>query len=119
MVSTKEIFAENLKKFRKKSGLSQGKLAEKAEISTHHIAMIETARNFPTPGIIERIADILNIQVYELFIEEDFFLDELKQLRHDIRSDIRQELEDYFGNKPLNSQNKTVKRENLKRRKKE
>ena len=110
MVSTKEIFATNLKKFRKKSGFSQGKLAEKAEVSTHHIAMIETARNFPTPGLIERIAGILNIQIYEFFIEEDFFLEELEQLRQDIRSDIRQELEDYFENKPLNSQNKTNKR---------
>ena len=116
MDSTKEIFATNLRKFRKKSGLSQGKLAEKVEVSTHHIAMIETARNFPTPGIIERIADILDIQVYELFLEEDSFLEELKQLRLDIRSDIRQELEDYFGNKSMNSQNKTDKKEKLRRK---
>jgi DNA-binding XRE family transcriptional regulator len=34
-------------------------LAEKVGVSTHHIAMIEIARYYPTLELVERIADTL------------------------------------------------------------
>jgi len=69
MTSLREIFAHNLKKYRRSCGFSQGKLAEMVNVSTHHIAMIEIARNYPAMDLVERIANVLNIEIYELFID--------------------------------------------------
>ena len=91
------IFAQNLKEKRRNCGFSQAKLAEKVDVSTHHIAMIELARNFPTAGLLERIAEALNIEIYELFIEKDRFPhEEYRQLREDIRGDVKQLLDEFF-----------------------
>jgi transcriptional regulator with XRE-family HTH domain len=71
MTKLRDIFARNLKKTRKKCGLSQEKLAEKADVSTHHIAMIELSRNFPAIDLVERLAAALGVDVYELFMDPD------------------------------------------------
>jgi DNA-binding XRE family transcriptional regulator len=68
MTNLRDIFACNLKTNRQKCGLTQAKLAEKVGVSTHHIAMIEIARHYPTMELVERIAATLGIEVYELFI---------------------------------------------------
>lgn len=67
MANIREIFARNLREYRRKSGLTQAKLAEKADVSTHYVAMIELARNFPKADIIERLATALDIEIYKLF----------------------------------------------------
>jgi len=69
MTSLREIFAYNLKKKRRNCGFSQAKLAEMVNVSTHHIATIETARNYPTLDLVERMANALNIEIYELFTD--------------------------------------------------
>jgi transcriptional regulator with XRE-family HTH domain len=56
-----------MKKNRSRLGLSQAKLAERANISTQYIAMIELARKFPTPEMLEQIAKALEIDPPELF----------------------------------------------------
>jgi len=68
MTNIKDIFAYNLKLKRQKCGLTQAKLAEKVGVSTHHIAMIEIARHYPTLELVERIATALDIEIFELFI---------------------------------------------------
>jgi transcriptional regulator with XRE-family HTH domain len=73
MANIRDIFVKNLKANRKKCGLSQEKLAEKAEVSTHHIAMIELSRNFPAIDLIERLAGALGIEVHRLFVDPDSF----------------------------------------------
>jgi transcriptional regulator with XRE-family HTH domain len=67
MTSLRDILANNLKKYRRELGISQAKLAEKAEISTQYIAMIELSRQFPTPEVLDRIAAALGIEAYQLF----------------------------------------------------
>jgi transcriptional regulator with XRE-family HTH domain len=47
--------------------LSQARLAERAGLSTQYIAMIELARKFPAPEMLERIAKALEIDPPELF----------------------------------------------------
>ena len=69
MASLREIFAHNLKNHRKNCGLSQEKLAERVNVSIHHIAMIEIARSYPAMDLVERIANVLNIEIYELFVD--------------------------------------------------
>jgi len=67
MTSLRDILAYNLKENRKKCGFSQAKLAEKANITTQYIAMIEVSRKFPTPEMLDRLAKALNIETYQLF----------------------------------------------------
>jgi len=69
MVYLKDIFVKNLKKYRRKSGLTRAQLAEKVNVSTHHIGMIELSRNYPTLELVERLANALDIKIYELFID--------------------------------------------------
>jgi transcriptional regulator with XRE-family HTH domain len=69
MTGHREILAHNLKKKRRNYGISQAKLAEMVNVSTHHIATIETARNYPTLDLVERLANALDIEIYELFID--------------------------------------------------
>ena len=68
MANLRDILANNLKENRKKCGLSQAKLSEKASISTQYIAMIEVSRKFPTPEVLERLARALEIEAHELFL---------------------------------------------------
>ena len=63
----KEVLARNLKMNRLKLGLTQEKLAEKADISTHYLAMVELAKKFPSAGMLERLAGALEIEPAELF----------------------------------------------------
>ena len=62
--------AANIKKFRSELGLSQSKLAERAETATHYIAMIEGCKNFPSPEMLERIAAGLGKDTIDLFAIE-------------------------------------------------
>jgi transcriptional regulator with XRE-family HTH domain len=68
MTNLRDILANNLKEHRKRCGLSQAKLSEKANISTQYIAMIEVSRKFPSPEILDRIAKALKIETHELFL---------------------------------------------------
>ena len=86
----REIFAKNLRENRRKCGLSQEKLAEKAGISTQYLAMMEIARKFPTSEVLERLAAAANINVYELFLIDHSPREELELLRQEIMDEMRQ-----------------------------
>jgi transcriptional regulator with XRE-family HTH domain len=88
--SLRDILASNLKANRRKSKLSQAKLAEKAGISTQYIAMIELSRQFPTPEVLERIAEALGIEAYELFTVQETPEDAMERLQKAIVKEIRQ-----------------------------
>ena len=67
MKNLRELLAYNMRENRNRLGLSQSRLAERSGLSTQYIAMIELARKFPTPEMLERIADALEIDPPELF----------------------------------------------------
>ncbi|MDR0497308.1 MAG: helix-turn-helix transcriptional regulator [Treponema sp.] len=89
MVNIKETFARNLRESRRKCGLTQEKLAEKAEVSTHYIAMIEISRYIPSVETIERLAKALNIEIYELFIVPLSPAMEMKQLHQAMIANLK------------------------------
>jgi len=68
MEKIREILAKNLRENRGRLNMSQPKLAELANLSTHYVASIETLRKFPTPDVIERMAKALGIASHELFL---------------------------------------------------
>ena len=94
MLHIKSIFVQNLKKYRKKCGFTQGQLAERVNVSTHHIGMIEQSRNNPTFDLIERMANALNIEAYELFIDPLSPNIELEKLRQNINNDMKKLLDE-------------------------
>jgi len=90
METIREILAKNLRENRGRLNMSQPKLAELANLSTHYIASIETLRKFPTPDVIERLAKALNIASHELFLVSTTPEDALEQLRQDIVNEVNQ-----------------------------
>jgi transcriptional regulator with XRE-family HTH domain len=98
MASLRDIFVKNLKQTRKKCGLSQEKLAEKANVSTHHIAMIELSRNFPAIDLVERLAEALDVEVYELFVDPDSPGGAVELSRRSLMDDIRRTVDDAVEN---------------------
>jgi len=67
MVNIREILALNLKENRQRCGLTQEKLAEKAGISANYLSMVEVSKKFPTPEMLDRLAQALDIQTFQLF----------------------------------------------------
>ena len=65
-----QVFMVNLRKYRKKSGFTQEKLAELCNTDPCYIRQIEIGRRFPSLQYIERIAKALNISPYRLFYDE-------------------------------------------------
>jgi transcriptional regulator with XRE-family HTH domain len=71
-------------------GMTQEELAEKASVSTHYIAMIETCKKYPKPDMLEQIAKPLGIEAYKLF-SVAFDPDEpLERLHQSIITDMKQ-----------------------------
>ena len=68
------VFAENLKNYRKQAKLTQEKLAELCDTDYRYIGQLETGRRCPSLEYVERIASALNIAPYQLFYnEKDIF----------------------------------------------
>jgi transcriptional regulator with XRE-family HTH domain len=61
----KELFATNLRENRRKRGLTQEKLAEKAKISLRYLATLELGKNFPSGGMLENLAKALDIHAFQ------------------------------------------------------
>jgi transcriptional regulator with XRE-family HTH domain len=68
MTDLRKVLASNMKLYRKRLGLSQAKLAEKANVTDNYIALIETGKRFPSVEILERIANVLQKDTVELFV---------------------------------------------------
>jgi len=63
----RNLFSQNIKRYRQMKGWSQEKLAEKVEISTNYLSEIETERGWVSPFSLIKLANALEIDVYELF----------------------------------------------------
>jgi transcriptional regulator with XRE-family HTH domain len=84
----KEVLARNLKINRLKLGLTQEKLSEKAEISTHYLAMIELAKKFPSADMLERLATALEVEPHELFYMPSIAENALERLQETVVTNI-------------------------------
>ena len=62
------VLAENIKKFRNKRGWSQLLLSEKIEISANYLSAVENKKGWVTPLTLVKLANVLNIEVFELFL---------------------------------------------------
>jgi len=71
-------------------GLTQDELAEKARVSTHYIAMIETCKKYPKPNMLEHIAKTLEIAPHRLFSVETDLDEPFERLHQKIIIDMKQ-----------------------------
>jgi transcriptional regulator with XRE-family HTH domain len=69
MTSFQKLFIENLRFFRKKKGISQLAFSEEIGVSPNYLNAVENGKNFPSPDIIQKISDALDILPYQLFLE--------------------------------------------------
>ena len=88
MTDLRKVLAVNLKHYRKIMGISQAKLAEKAQITDNYIALVETGKRFPSVNMLEQIAKALGKDTLELFFikQDDLFRKQV--LKTKILSDI-------------------------------
>lgn len=64
------VFANNVKYYRNKMGISQEAFAEKCGLHRTYISAIECCRRSISLENIQRIADALEIDTYKLFVED-------------------------------------------------
>ena len=93
-MSTRMIFRENLKYYRRKKGLSQEKLSEIIGFGGTYITEIESRHKFPKPETIDIIAEKLEIQPYMLF--KPLENEELERQKKELEEKIR--LNNFIGN---------------------
>ena len=67
-MSTREVFKENLKFYRKQNHLTQENLSELIGYGETYITEIESRFKFPKPETIDAIAKVLGIEPYFLFL---------------------------------------------------
>lgn len=63
----KKIFGANVKKLRNEKKYTQFELAEMLEIDEKHLSHIETGRSFPKAILIEKLCEVLDIDLPTLF----------------------------------------------------
>ena len=66
MTDIRQVLADNMKKYRRKQSLTQANLAERINTAACYIARIEIGKNFPSPKMLERIAQALNVDTPDL-----------------------------------------------------
>jgi len=66
-MDTKELIGNRIKELRKKKGLSQEQLSEKAEITPNYLSRIERGTENPTLDMFIRLANALDVEMWEMF----------------------------------------------------
>jgi transcriptional regulator with XRE-family HTH domain len=84
MARLKSVLAFNIKARRKALGLTQEKLAEKLNTATTYIAMIESERRTPSFKMIERLAEVFQVDALELFSTKEYPLESVSQLHENL-----------------------------------
>ncbi|MDY5830907.1 MAG: helix-turn-helix transcriptional regulator [Treponema sp.] len=85
-----------MKLHRKRLGLSQAALAERAGTAPNYIALIEVGKNFPSLPMLEKIAAALEIDALDLFDKTGLITIDKKSLENDIISKISKTIKDSF-----------------------
>lgn len=66
-MNTKELLGLKIKEIRKQRKLTQEKLSELVGVDNGYISKLEIGQNFPTIGTLEKIANVLDVELSVLF----------------------------------------------------
>ncbi|MCL2067944.1 MAG: helix-turn-helix domain-containing protein [Treponema sp.] len=100
------ILSQNIRRFRGYRKLSQADFAEKVDISIPFLSDIENGKKWLSPTTLVKIADALNINVYELLKPETIIPDNAVNILEKYTADIYQ----IFGDALNNIQNDYLKK---------
>jgi transcriptional regulator with XRE-family HTH domain len=87
------IFSNNLKDLRNRFHWSQVELAKKTGVSVNFINDIEAKKKWASPATMVKIANVFNIQVYELLKPPGLFPDNLTSIIRKYTDDVHKALE--------------------------
>ena len=87
------IFSQNVKEYRSQHNWSQVALAQKAGVSMNFINDIESGKKWASPATMVKIANVFNIQVYELLKPPGLFPDNLNSIIKKYTDDVHASLE--------------------------
>ncbi len=97
MTNIQSCLSKNMKLHRRRLGLSQAALAEKAGTAPNYIALIEVGKSFPSLPMLEKIAAALQIDALDLFDKDGMISIDKETLRADVLGRISQVVNDAFG----------------------
>lgn len=93
----RDLIRDNIKFYRGLRGLTQQALAERCEVSTTYIGELEIARKYPSLQLLETMAAVLGIEVWQLFIPPVKRGAELGELlAEDLQASIYRAVQDTF-----------------------
>ena len=96
MTNIRELFKENLRKFRHAAAISQSILAERINSSTNYIGILELGRKFPSPEMMERLASALGIDTADFFLKDPIPEEVIRSYRKAVLEDIQWRLGKVF-----------------------
>src|SRR6056297_1979967 len=64
-------FIANLKRFRRRQGLTEEKLAELCNLTCAYIGEIEIGRKFPSHTALDKFSEALRVKPYQLLADEN------------------------------------------------
>jgi transcriptional regulator with XRE-family HTH domain len=102
------ILSANIKRYRGRREWSQAKLAEKLEISTNFLSEIETGKGWVSPATLVKLANTLDIEVYELFKVEEPVNNDVKGVMTQFVKDISIALSQSMSQSISDTLNKTL-----------
>ncbi len=70
MQNIRVVIGNIIKKHRKKLKITQYELALKVGVDPKYISRIETGMSYPSLSVVEKIFDVLGVDIYYLFEEE-------------------------------------------------
>lgn len=68
MTNSTEIVSKNIKFYRDVSSYTQEELSELSSITPKYLSEIERGIKVPSIGCLEKIANALNIEMYQIFL---------------------------------------------------
>lgn len=66
-MTSREIVARNLRRFRQARGLSQEELAHRAEVNRNYVGMLESEQNSATIDMLDKLAEALGVYAGDFF----------------------------------------------------
>jgi len=66
-MTTRKLLGSRIKELRKTNNLTQEQLAEKVDLATRYISLIEVGRSSPSLETMESIANALGVEIKDLF----------------------------------------------------
>lgn len=93
VLELKETLSKNIKKYRK-GKFTQETLAEAIGVSSQNINDIEGKRRWPREETLVKLADILGIEIYELFIPSENLINknnnvlDIEKIRNQLNNEL-------------------------------